>query len=355
MGRGNRGPAWAESGGAADAQLLQRVAQALSPTGSSSPSPAKLLSETRLQSLWAGYGSISAAKLQVGTGSRAMTVQLILKRVEAQSGSGVSHQRKLRSYNNEAVFYRDLAPKLLRQGIAMPQPLLVESEGPGKLLLVMKDQREEFPLYARTLSLAEAKAALSWLAAFHAFFWGQPCPAGLWEQGTFWHLDTRREEFENIGWPALAGAADAVDLYLKAKGAGADNAEHMTVVHGDFKQENLLFSSDGQRCAAHDFQYCGRGLGAKDIAYLFCAGLSSQLLPAHEEELLQHYHTELMARLAPAGLGRGYTLQTLQLHLNLALVDFVRFMDGWGYWGNNRWATQKVEAAMKEHAGLLGI
>lgn len=118
-------------------------------------------------------------------------------------------------------------------------------------------------------------------------------------------------------------------------------------------QENLLFAADGKRCAAHDFQYCGRGLGAKDIAYLFCSGLSSRLLPAREEELLQHYHNELMARLQLGGKGEGYTLDVLKEHFGLALVDFVRFMDGWGYWGNNRWATRKVEETLERHRDRL--
>ena len=154
---------------------------------------------------------------------------------------------------------------------------------------------DQFPRYSDSLSLAEAKAALSWLAAFHAFFWGRPKPDGLWQQGTFWHLDTRQEEFEDIGWTKLKESAHAVrrscwhsviglllyqddgllrssrcpdlfgvlmeflppplkivevrlkfclvplrsqvDRYLKGEGRhGAANVEHMTVLHGDFKQ-----------------------------------------------------------------------------------------------------------------------
>jgi len=247
---------------------------------------------------------------------------------------------------NEGCFYRELAPQLLAEGISVPEPLLVEANGRGQLTLVMRDQRDEFPSSAGALSLAQAKAALSWLAAFHAHFWGQPPPAGLWEQGTFWHLDTRREEFTQMDWRALADAAEQIDAYLKGE-AGDSVRDHMTVVHGDFKEANLLFSADGSRCAAHDFQYCGGGLGAKDIAYLFCSGLGSGLLPAREGELLAHYHGELTARLGPRGLGEGYTPAVMARHLDYALADFVRFMDGWGYWGNNAWAEAKVAAFLE--------
>ena len=125
-----------------------------------------------------------------------------------------------------------------------------------------------------------------------------------------------------------------------------DDDDDLSAVHGNH-QENLLFSNDGKACAAHDFQYCGAGLGAKDIAYLFCAGLSSRYLPSHEEELLGHYHAELMGLLRPRGLGDNYTVDVLREHFGFALLDFVRFMDGWGYWGNNRWAAEKVEHMLK--------
>lgn len=38
----------------------------------------------------------------------------------------------------------------------------------------------------------QAYAALEWLASMHACFWEQPTPAGVWEQGCYWYLDTRQ-------------------------------------------------------------------------------------------------------------------------------------------------------------------
>jgi len=43
-------------------------------------------------------------------------------------------------------------------------------------------------------------SCINWIAAFHAgfihqiLFWGWP--KGLWEKGTYWHLDTRQKN----GW-----------------------------------------------------------------------------------------------------------------------------------------------------------
>lgn len=47
--------------------------------------------------------------------------------------------------------------------------------------------------------------------------------------------------------------------------------------------------------------------------------------------LLQHYHNELLNRLAP-GISPP-SLEELRDSLALAFCDFQRFMSGWGNWG----------------------
>ena len=68
---------------------------------------------------------------------------------------------------------------------------------------------------------------------------------------------------------------------------------HQTLIHGDFKCENLQFSKDGRSAAAVDFQYCGRGVPAKDLAYLLHTSVSRAVL-AKEKELLAEYHGTLV-------------------------------------------------------------
>jgi hypothetical protein len=85
------------------------------------------------------------------------------------------------------------------------------------------------PLPAPTV--AQAKVAVAWLAGFHAHFWEQPREElGVWEQGGYWYLDTRREEFESMGreWSRLKAAAAAIDWRVK----GGGSSKFRTLVHG---------------------------------------------------------------------------------------------------------------------------
>ena len=60
----------------------------------------------RLQSLWSGYGSISRVRL-TGTGFPSVVV----KEVRPPAATGLSHRRKLRSYEVERAWYTGLAAR----------------------------------------------------------------------------------------------------------------------------------------------------------------------------------------------------------------------------------------------------
>jgi hypothetical protein len=51
----------------------------------------------------------------------------------------------------------------------------------------------------------------------------------------------------------------------------------------------------------------------------------------------------------------GYSSAVMDAQYKLAMLDYVRFMAGWGFWGSVRWAQSKAEAYMKELPGLLTV
>lgn len=96
--------------------------------------------------------------------------------------------------------YRYIAPKLHSIGLPLAQSFLVEGGVGGRLKLVMKDLRDQFPVpCGGSLSEIQIESALHWLAKLHCAFWGQATPECVWEQGQYWHLRTRLEELENMG------------------------------------------------------------------------------------------------------------------------------------------------------------
>jgi fructosamine-3-kinase len=75
-----------------------------------------------------------------------------------------------------------------------------------------------------------------------------------------------RERYANRLSPEVldigAGIVEKLDAYLTREPAAR------TLVHGDLRIDNILFSPAGDRCWLVDWQTLGRGSGANDLAYL---------------------------------------------------------------------------------------
>jgi hypothetical protein len=78
-----------------------------------------------------------------------------------------------------------------------------------------------------------------------------------------------------------------------------------------------------------------------------CCALQGRVLRAHEEALVWHYHEALTSRL-PSDVAATYPLELALERLELALLDLVRWMAGWGYWGNSDWAIEKARVTLKQ-------
>lgn len=316
------------------------------------------VSSRKIASLWAGYGSVIGLKVVEGT-TRSVAVEddYIAKLVSPPKGAGVSHQRKLRSYEVESAFYRHCAGGVLEcTSCAIPRPLMIDTNAGTSFLFILSNLAAQFSVVPDVLDLEQSKSALQWLAGFHAFFWESIPDVGLWDEGTYWHLATRKSEHAAIPrqWQQLKEVAGMVDEKLKGSDVGGNSlGNYRTLVHGDFKSENLLFSHTNV-CAAFDFQYCGEGYGTKDVAYLLCSSVDETILQKHDQELLayyfEHLHNQLRAQQKDAP---GYTWETMMLHYKLSLIDYARFMAGWGWWGNVSWCQDRVRSYLKDIASTV--
>lgn len=169
---------------------------------------------------------------------------------------------------------------------------------------------------------------------------------GVWAQGGYWYLDTRRDEFsDTTGYAYVCAFAEDVAARLKRR-----DVSGVTLVHGDCKSANVVFERAGERCALYDFQYVGVGFGVQDVAYFVATSVQGRRLAEEggEEALLRLYYGEVVAALARRGVvDAGYTWEVLVEQWEWALVDWMRFMAGWGCWGNAAWVERRVKAICK--------
>lgn len=292
-----------------------------------------------IQSLWSGYGEIVRVGLE---GCELESV--VVKHVNLPEGGShprgwntdLSHQRKLKSYKVETEWYRSFNSQC-DDDCKTPQCFALEAKG-SEVLMVFEDLDSSG--YAERLSPVvnwdNINACLHWLANFHATFMGAK-PKGLWETGTYWHLETRPEELEAMDDLPLKNAALAIDEKLKA-------SPFQTLVHGDAKLANFCFSGDGKNVAAVDFQYVGGGCGMKDLAYFIGSCMSENDCEKYEEKLLEIYFTHLREALQIKNSdidGDALEADWRKLY-HVAWADFHRFLKGWhpGHWKINSYSER---------------
>jgi thiamine kinase-like enzyme len=168
------------------------------------------------------------------------------------------------------------------------------------------------------------------LAQFHASYLGK-IPDGLWDVGTYWHLETRPQELAVLDDQKLREAALIIDEKL-------NSCEYKTFVHGDAKLANFCFSKDGQ-VAGVDFQYVGGGCGMKDVAYFIGSCLSESECERLEAQILNTYFEHLQSEMKEKNEALEREWRSLY---RVAWADFHRFLKGWspGHWKINNYSER---------------
>ena len=283
-----------------------------------------------VQTLWSGYGSIVRIALE---GSKFSSV--IVKHVQPENGkhprgwnTDLSHRRKLKSYEVETNWYRDLSNSEINQYARIPKCFGVKNSG-LECLIVMEDlDASGYGERRSSVNLEEMHLCVRWLARFHTYNMGRSSD-GLWETGTYWHLETRPDELDQLEDPELKAIAPAIDEKLK-------RSTFKTLVHGDAKLANFCFSQEGSGVAAVDFQYVGGGCGMKDLAYFVGSCFRDQEAEEKEEEILDFYFQELSKAIVSLGSSKSAAdiEEDWRPLYKVAWADFHRFMKGWssGHW-----------------------
>ncbi|WP_018938133.1 MULTISPECIES: phosphotransferase [unclassified Thioalkalivibrio] len=308
-----------------------------------------------IQILWSGYGEIVRYRLE---GADVPTV--ILKHVVFPGNldhprgwnNDRSHQRKVGSYQVEMAWYRDGSGQCDASS-RVPRCLDTATVGDEHLIVLEDLDAAGFPLRKEHLTRTEARQCLRWLARFHARFMGRE-PAGLWPEGSYWHLATRPNEWAAIEDPAIRETAAALDAALTG-------ARYRSFVHGDAKVANFCFAPQGDAVAAVDFQYVGGGCGMRDVAYLLGSGLDEHEQETWEAGLLEDYFQALREALNEHGKGAEADAieHEWRALFPIAQADFYRFLVGWmpDHWKIHDYSRGTALAVVRrlQEGGLPGI
>ncbi len=222
---------------------------------------------------------------------------IIAKFPSADLGSRATG-KATRCYEVEASFYRDLRDAL---DVHAPHCHYVErNDETDDFLLLLEDfapchQGDQIT----GCNIDEARASIDELVRLHGPLWNSPLlPTLGWLNRS--SPDQRlasyglmqmvfpgfMERYRDRLTPQARGIGD--EFARDAGNYSSRVAPHSTVVHGDFRLDNLLFTDTG-RVGVVDFQTVTHACGALDLAYFIGAGLSTEVRRVHERELVQRW------------------------------------------------------------------
>lgn len=302
-----------------------------------------ILKTEQIQNLWGGYGKILRLSYEKENTKTIIVKHIKLPQIANHSKGWVSkiaHERKVKSYEVEKYFYENYS-KRCEERSRVPFFFGALKQDDEILLLLEDLDFSGFPVRKTSLAISEIKSCIKWLANFHVTFLDESLN-GLWQKGSYWHLETRPEELEALTDIRLKNLAPKIDAIL-------NECEYKTLLHGDAKLANFCFSHSGE-VAALDFQYTGKGCAMKDLAYFMSSAFGESDLAKYEEEILGQYFSELK-KFFPAKSLMFRNLEREWRYLYpIAYTDFYRFLKGWspGYYKLNSYSEKLAKKVIGE-------
>jgi Phosphotransferase enzyme family len=235
-----------------------------------------------------------------------------------------------RLYEKEVRFYTEIAPTV---DIRTPAVHVALCEpGTGRFVLLLEDLAPaRVGDQVQGCGPAEARAALAEAARLHAPRWGDPALEHLeWLAGSGTAAE-RVQFLQSLYDAVLPGFEARIGSRLDATAVEvvrelgrvlpawlAARQPPFTVLHGDYRLDNLLFGATDAgeiTVAAVDWQTVGLGPGAQDVAYLCGTSLLPDDRRRCELDLVGEYHD----RLARAGV-EGYSWDECWLSYRLGAL-----------------------------------
>lgn len=217
-------------------------------------------------------------------------------------------------YNREADFYNRVAEDC---PLRLPTSYYADvNQDTYDFVLLMEDLGDVSPRDQLVgASKHEVFTAVAAIAGMHIKWWGVSEADHPWMYDFMGAGEAVRLR-DMIYLPALEQALDEFSYIVSddMKSLCRRVGEHFvplwseqmtpfdTFVHGDYRQDNMLYTDDQPDALVMDWQISGRGKGVFDIAYFMCQSVASELRAEIERDVLQHY----VASLAEAAIDYSF-------------------------------------------------
>lgn len=225
--------------------------------------------------------------------------------VKLPAQEDVVRDRVALSYRSEHAFYTRVAGT-----VRVPLPRCYHSaladDGAEFALLLADMAPAEQGDQIRGCTLEEARLAVAALAGLHGPRWcdpawlsftgtvmpkaDEPTARGLGDitrlaaQTTLDRLGSRMDPADAT---TVLESADLIAAWLLG------SPERFSLLHGDYRSDNLLFDPARTRVTVVDWQTLAVGLPARDLAYFIATSLAPDDRASHERELVEVYHRAL--------------------------------------------------------------
>lgn len=273
-----------------------------------------------ITALWSGCGEIVRCRLD----NKACVIKAVSVPDQINhpriTQTEFSINRKRRSYEVEFHWYQQYAINLPTQARALSCYETLEQQ---QIKVMIFADFEAGGFTNAQPHHQHIEAILKWLAYFHAFHF-EVTPTGLWQQGSYWHLATRPDEYETMPDSALKRQAKNIDKILR-------ECQYRTLIHGDAKLANFAVNCSTMEVLGYDFQYVGGGVGVVDVMYFLGSCLNEQQLNDTADDYLANYFKYFSDAMQTFGHAKStpVVIDAWRELWPVAWADFYRFLAGW--------------------------
>lgn len=283
-------------------------------------SPGDFTNDWLEQALSAPPGSLKSFECTaIGTGQIAASYRIaldwrlagehfpasIVAKCTSPDETSVDSARLLNLYVKEVNWYRELAPS---STVRVPECFYSDINRSGdRFVLLLEDcapGRQGDQLAGA--SIAQVRAALDEAARLHAPFLHAPCLSSMDWLAIDPDTAALRRGFIGRFWPAFrqryrGRLADELlelgDTLVQKLMAAEEEPppDLLSIVHGDFRIDNMLFGAVGGRAVVLDWQTVYTGHPLADVSYLIGTSVADPALRKKKEQGLVRYYCERMA------------------------------------------------------------